>query len=132
MLCDRPRSLKFFFTVSSFVFKSPSFILTNYNPLGLAIATVTIFIRSTYRVAELSQGFHGKLANQETTFMILEGAMIIIGVTAITILHPYFAFGGPEGWTGAAWHLRGGKSVGDEAHYKGSQNSDDEYGQMRR
>jgi hypothetical protein len=60
-------------------------------------------------VAELSDGFGGKLANQEVTFMILEGVMIIIAVTAVTITHPYFSFGGA--WGEAAWSLRGKKNV---------------------
>jgi hypothetical protein len=89
--------------------------------LGLGIATITIFIRSVYRVAELSNGFHGKLANQEITFMILEGAMIIIGVTAITIMHPHFAFGGA--WGEAAWSLRGKKGIEAGIHDKESHDS---------
>ncbi|QDS69674.1 hypothetical protein FKW77_009595 [Venturia effusa] len=75
----------------------------------LGIATIAIFIRSVFRVAELSDGFHGKLANQEVTFMILEGAMIIIAVSAMTIMHPYFSFGGA--WAEAAWSLRARKGV---------------------
>lgn len=87
--------------------------------LGLGIATIGIFIRSVFRVAELSDGFHGKLANQEVTFMILEGAMIIIAVSAVTVMHPYFAFEGA--WAEAAWSLRGKKGVeagfgGDGSH----------------
>lgn len=41
--------------------------------------------------------------------MILEGAMIIIAVSAVTIMHPYFAFG--DAWGEAAWSLRGKKGV---------------------
>ena len=55
---------------------------------GLAAATFTIFVRSVYRCAELSGGFHGKLANQEITFMILEGADICIAVICLTVFHP--------------------------------------------
>jgi hypothetical protein len=71
---------------------------------GLPIATTTIFVRSVFRVAELSGGFHGKLANQEITFMVLEGAMIIVAVVILTVLHPLFAFG--SAWTDAGWSFR--------------------------
>lgn len=49
--------------------------------------------------------------------MILEGAMIIIAVSAVTIMHPYFAFGGA--WVEAAWSLRGKKGV--EAGFGGKE-----------
>lgn len=55
---------------------------------SLGIATLTIFIRSVFRCAELSDGFHGSLANDQVTFMILEGAMISIAVIALTAFHP--------------------------------------------
>lgn len=75
------------------------------HSLALAIATFTIFIRSVYRVAELSGGFSGDLANNETTFMIFEGPMIIIAVAALTLFHPGTSFNGM--WTAAGWKLRG-------------------------
>lgn len=55
---------------------------------GLFIATVLIFIRCIYRVAELWGGFDSHLANDEATFMIFEGPMIILAVAAMTIFHP--------------------------------------------
>lgn len=64
---------------------------------GLCLATLTIFIRSAFRVAELSGGFHGPLANNEISFMILEGAMIVIAATCLTVFHPGIAFQG-------VWH----------------------------
>lgn len=60
---------------------------------SLALATVCIFIRSVFRVAELSGGFKGHLANNQISFMILDGVMVIIGSFAITIMHPGRAFG---------------------------------------
>jgi hypothetical protein len=88
--------------------KNPQAWNTNYIALresprfkaficGLAIATLAIFIRSVYRVAELSGGFHGSLANNEVGFMILEGAMIIIATSCLTFLHPGIAFDGAWG-----------------------------------
>lgn len=64
---------------------------------GLVVAVLTIFIRSVFRVAELSGGFNGKLFNEEIPFMILEGPMVIIACTAVSIFHPGIAFQG-------SWH----------------------------
>ena len=73
--------------------------------LALAVSTVAIFIRSVYRVVELSGGFGGALANDQATFMVLEGPMVIIAVLAMTFFHPGFSFGG--NWGAAGWSLRG-------------------------
>lgn len=48
------------------------------------LATICIYIRSIFRVAELSGGFNGSLANNEVTFMVLEGAMISIAAIALS------------------------------------------------
>lgn len=40
---------------------------------ALAVATITIFIRCVFRVAELQSGFNGALFNDEIAFMVLEG-----------------------------------------------------------
>ena len=55
---------------------------------GLFTATVCIFIRSVYRVAELWEGFDGHLANHESSFMAFEGPFIIVAVLVMTIWHP--------------------------------------------
>jgi len=60
---------------------------------SLALATLCIFIRSIFRVAELSEGFKSKLANTQISFMILDGTMVIIALLALTIMHPGRAFG---------------------------------------
>ncbi|KAL8760985.1 MAG: hypothetical protein Q9184_002855 [Pyrenodesmia sp. 2 TL-2023] len=60
---------------------------------AIAVATLGIYIRSAYRVAELREGFDGKLANDEVTYMILEGAMVALACIAMTALHPGFVFG---------------------------------------
>jgi hypothetical protein len=64
-----------------------------YFQWALLAATVLIFIRCIYRVAELWDGFGGKLANEEPTFMIFEGPMIILAVAALTVFHPGRVFG---------------------------------------
>ena len=71
--------------------------LRELRNLGLGLAVLTIFIRSVFRVAELSGGFNGKLFNEQIPFMILEGPMIIIACTAMSALHPGISFQG-------SWH----------------------------
>jgi hypothetical protein len=90
---------------TSFLFKS--FLC------GLGIATLTIFIRSCFRVAELSGGFRGPLANNEISFMILEGAMIVCASLCLTVLHPGVCFKGA--WSEADFTLRVKKDVEEKA-----------------
>jgi hypothetical protein len=63
------------------------------RPIAIAVSTVTIMIRSCFRLAELQEGFGGRLANDEVLFMILEGPMIIAAVAALTIWHPGVVMG---------------------------------------
>ncbi|KAK9318379.1 RTA1 like protein-domain-containing protein [Lipomyces starkeyi] len=79
---------------------------------GLAIATLTILIRSAFRVAELSGGFKGSLANNQPTFMVLEGTMVASACLCLTILHPGIAFRGS--WSDADYNVfRAKKNIGD-------------------
>jgi hypothetical protein len=71
---------------------------------ALGLATLTIFTRSVFRCTELSGGFHGPLANQEVTFMILEGAMISIAIISLTVCHPGLVF--KNAWHTADWSIR--------------------------
>lgn len=81
--------------------------------LGLGAATLTIFVRSCFRVAELSGGFRGPLANNETSFMVLEGAMIIVASLCLTLLHPGLAFQGI--WAEVNFPMRIRKGVKGES-----------------
>ena len=65
--------------------------------MAIALAILTIYTRSCFRVAELQGGFGGSLANEEIPFMVLEGAMIIIATTALTVGHPGVIFGAKWG-----------------------------------
>jgi hypothetical protein len=59
------------------------------------LATICIYIRSVFRVAELSGGFDSHLANDEVTFMALEGAMISLAAIALSTWgHPGIGFQG--------------------------------------
>lgn len=68
-----------------------------------------ILIRCLYRAVELNQGFGGALANDETTFMILEAPMIIIAAGLVTVFHPGLVFHGQ--WRDAAWKWNGRDEV---------------------
>jgi hypothetical protein len=65
--------------------------------IALVIATVFILIRSSYRVAELTGGFHGKLWNSQVYFMVLDGSMVAIASIFLTAFHPGQAFHGRWG-----------------------------------
>jgi hypothetical protein len=65
------------------------------------LAIIFILTRSCFRVAELAKGFGSKLANEEIPFMILEGAMIILATSSMTIFHPGWVFG--MKWKDAGW-----------------------------
>ncbi|PKY05462.1 RTA1-domain-containing protein [Aspergillus campestris IBT 28561] len=85
--------------------RSPSFRLFL---AALAIATVAVFVRSVFRCVELSQGFDGKLAGNEITYMVLEGAMVALAVVVLTFFHPGWVWN--EYWAKAAWHVRSSSS----------------------
>ena len=93
---------------------------------ALATATFCIFVRSVFRVAELSKGFHGPLDNSEVTYMILEGVMIIITVIVLTVCHPGIAFQGQ--WRDISLQ---GKKHEHEMDYKHSSPSSLEGGDKR-
>ena len=60
--------------------------------VALALATVCIFIRSVYRVAELSEGWTGALIQNQRLFIVLEGAMVIAAVSVLNAFHPGYCF----------------------------------------
>lgn len=76
---------------------------------AIGVASVAIFIRCVYRVAELSGGFSGPIANNETVFLILEGPMIMIAMIAFTVYHPGYIF--REDWKRSAFQWRSGKAA---------------------
>ncbi|KAI9755882.1 MAG: hypothetical protein M4579_004095 [Chaenotheca gracillima] len=76
---------------------------------ALGLGTLTLFIRSVFRVAELSEGYDGALANDEITFMTLEGTMIAITTLCLTIFHPGVSFQGR--WKDGDFSLRAKKNV---------------------
>ncbi|KAH8805478.1 putative RTA1 domain protein [Xylogone sp. PMI_703] len=75
-------------------------------PYALAVATITIFIRCVFRVAELQGGFGGKIANDQTVFLIFEGPMIMAAVFVLTVCHPGLCFDGA--WKASKWNAEKG------------------------
>jgi hypothetical protein len=68
-------------------------ILTGTNGnAALFLATATLFVRTVFRAIELSEGFGGRLANNQLQFMILDGAMVIIACICMTVMHPGYGF----------------------------------------
>jgi hypothetical protein len=68
-------------------------IFSNKVP-ALLVATITILVRSSFRVVELTGGFHGHLWNDEVDFMVLDGAMVACACICLTVWHPGLAFHG--------------------------------------
>ncbi|UPK91493.1 hypothetical protein LCI18_002428 [Fusarium solani-melongenae] len=75
-------------------------------------ATACLFIRTVFRSVELSEGFAGKLANQEIEFMILDGVMVILASIFLTIWHPGYGFG--KRWNEAGFRFRTSKARIDQ------------------
>jgi hypothetical protein len=61
--------------------------------IAIAISTVAILIRCSFRVAELSGGFGGSLANNQISFMVLDGAMMATVIILLTAAHPGLILG---------------------------------------
>ncbi len=60
--------------------------------VALCLATICIFIRSVYRVAELGEGWEGHLIKTQHLFIWLEGFMVILAVLSLNLFHPGFCF----------------------------------------
>lgn len=59
---------------------------------GLLFAFTTIFTRCCYRIAEMAGGWSNPIMQDETAFMILDGAMVLIAGICLTVLHPGYCF----------------------------------------
>jgi len=56
--------------------------------LGLGISSVLIYIRSMYRVIELSDGWSGHIITTEWYFNVFDAAMIITAMFCLNFFHP--------------------------------------------
>jgi hypothetical protein len=55
---------------------------------GVFIASVGIYIRCIYRIAELAGGWKNKIMQDEVSFYVLDGAMVCVAVIALTVAYP--------------------------------------------
>ncbi|KAK8104083.1 RTA1 like protein-domain-containing protein [Apiospora kogelbergensis] len=61
--------------------------------VALAVATLAILWRSTFRVVELSGGWTGELMAEQGLYYGMEGTMISVACLALNIFHPAVCFG---------------------------------------
>lgn len=59
---------------------------------GLTLATICIFWRSVYRVAELGEGWQGALIKKQWLFVGFEGVMVVVACFALNVFNPAFTF----------------------------------------
>jgi hypothetical protein len=55
---------------------------------GLTSATLLILARCAYRVAELQDGYNGKLIKEEAPFIVLEGVFVFLAACMLCFGHP--------------------------------------------
>lgn len=60
--------------------------------VALCLATLCVFTRCVYRVAELSEGWSGHLIKTQKYFIGLEGAVIVVAVLSLNFFHPGLCF----------------------------------------
>jgi hypothetical protein len=72
-----------------------TFLDASDQAIALGIETACLIVRTVFRSVELSGGFRGHLANSEVQFMVLDGVVVIIICTCLTIFHPGIGFGDP-------------------------------------
>ncbi|QDS69637.1 hypothetical protein FKW77_009037 [Venturia effusa] len=88
---------------------------------ALIFATLCIFTRSVYRVAELSEGWSGHLILTQKYFIGLEGAIVAAGILSLNVFHPGLCF--TEGYVKKekvrgqrkSWFAKKNKRVGADA-----------------
>ncbi|KAL9091274.1 MAG: hypothetical protein Q9165_004908 [Trypethelium subeluteriae] len=94
-----------------------------YFQFALFLATILILIRSTYRVIELQGGFKGTIANDQPSFMVLEGPMIILAILALTVFHPGFVL--KDAWHASGFSFHSNKA--DVVEYQMTAKGSDDY-----
>lgn len=55
---------------------------------GVGLSTLAMFIRGVYRTIELADGWSGRIISNETYFIALDGAMILLSMIALNVFHP--------------------------------------------
>ena len=57
---------------------------------GIFTASIAVYVRCIYRIAELAGGWKNKIMQDEISFYILDGAMVAIAVICLTVAYPGF------------------------------------------
>ncbi|GKT61444.1 RTA1 like protein [Colletotrichum tofieldiae] len=55
---------------------------------GVAVAYACVMVRCIYRVAEMAGGWGNHIMQDEVSFMILDGGLVLVCVTLLTVFHP--------------------------------------------
>lgn len=63
-----------------------------YYCYAIVFAYFTILIRCIYRIPEMAGGWGNPRMREEATFLILDGLMIALAATALTVAHPGIMF----------------------------------------
>lgn len=66
----------------------------HYFSLAVTFATMVVFTRCCYRLAELAEGWRGNLLMHEWYFIILDALMMTLCGVTLTIFHPGYALKG--------------------------------------
>lgn len=56
--------------------------------LGLTRATVLVYIRSIYRMAEFLDGWGGPIITDQTLFDLLDGVPVFLAMVALNVFYP--------------------------------------------
>ncbi|KAI5923183.1 RTA1 like protein-domain-containing protein [Camillea tinctor] len=62
-----------------------------------SIATVLLILRTAYRIVNVAEGFESSIAQDETLFLVLDGAMVLIATVLLLTFFPARAFG--QSWS---------------------------------
>ncbi|RPD62895.1 RTA1-domain-containing protein [Lentinus tigrinus ALCF2SS1-6] len=56
--------------------------------LGTCLETLFLYVRAIYRTIELADGFDGRIIQTEVYFNVLDGAMVVLAMYTLNVLHP--------------------------------------------
>lgn len=76
--------------LSTFIYRARNAVMMTLSPFMCAymVASLLIYLRTLFRLAETSQGVFGELSSHEVYFGCLEFAPIIIAVFLFNVWHP--------------------------------------------
>ncbi|KAJ7169215.1 RTA1-like protein [Mycena crocata] len=55
---------------------------------AMALSTTCLFIRSVYRIIELTDGWRGRIIHTEVYFNVLDGGMVVLAIFVLNFAHP--------------------------------------------